>query len=215
MGGRYSHEGNIDGTFYNNVSLALSAEKQWEGGKHSLSMVAFVSPVQRGQQGSSYREVYELTDNYLYNPNWGYQNGKKRNARVVTAFDPTAIISHVWKINDNMRLTTGIGAHYQRYGNTALNWYNGPDPRPDYYRYLPSYFENESVQMLYRDLWRSGDPSFTQLNWDNMYLANANNLRNGNGEAIYMVEERRSDTFETSPNPTLNARFGSYLNLTA
>lgn len=215
VGGRYSHEGNIDGTFYNNVSLALSAEKQWEGGKHSLSMVAFVSPVQRGQQGSSYREVYELTDNYLYNPNWGYQNGKKRNARVVTAFDPTAIISHVWKINDNMRLTTGIGAHYQRYGNTALNWYNGPDPRPDYYRYLPSYFENESVQMLYRDLWRSGDPSFTQLNWDNMYLANANNLRNGNGAAIYMVEERRSDLFETSLNSTLNARFGRHLNLTA
>ena len=40
VGGRYSHEGNIDGTFYNNVSLAFSAEKQWQGGRHSLSMVA-------------------------------------------------------------------------------------------------------------------------------------------------------------------------------
>ena len=69
VGGRYSHEGNIEGTFYNNISLAFSAEKQWNGGEHSLSMVAFVSPVRRGQQGSSYRDVYELTDNYLYNPN--------------------------------------------------------------------------------------------------------------------------------------------------
>jgi hypothetical protein len=43
-GGRYSHEGNIDGTFYNNLALAFSAEKQWQGGKHSLSMTAFVSP---------------------------------------------------------------------------------------------------------------------------------------------------------------------------
>lgn len=137
-GGRYSHEGNIDGTFYNNLALAFSAEKQWQGGKHSLSMTAFVSPVQRGQQGNSYREVYELTDNYLYNPNWGYQNGKKRNAKVVTAFDPTAVISHIWKIDDTTTLTTGVGAHYARYGNTALNWYNAPDPRPDYYRYLPS-----------------------------------------------------------------------------
>ena len=84
IGGRYSNEGNIDGTFYKNVSFAFSAEKQWKGGEHSLSMVAFVSPVQRGQQGSSYREVYELTGNYLYNPNWGYQNGEKRNAKVVT-----------------------------------------------------------------------------------------------------------------------------------
>ncbi len=215
VGGRYSHEGNIDGTFYNNVSLAFSAEKQWQGGKHSLSMVAFVSPVQRGQQGSSYREVYELTGNYLYNPNWGYQNGKKRNAKVVTAFDPTAIISHIWKINDNMTLTTGVGAHYQRYGNTALNWYNGPDPRPDYYRYLPSYFESESIKDMYRGLWSSGNTSFTQLNWDNMYLANANNLRAGNGAAIYMVEERRSDLLETTFNSTLNARFSRHLNLTA
>lgn len=214
-GGRYSHEGNIDGTFYNNLALAFSAEKQWQGGKHSLSMTAFVSPVQRGQQGNSYREVYELTDNYLYNPNWGYQNGKKRNAKVVTAFDPTAVISHIWKIDDTTTLTTGVGAHYARYGNTALNWYNAPDPRPDYYRYLPSYFEDEDMQMQYRDLWRSGRPDFTQINWDNLYLANANNLRTGNGAAVYMVEERRSDLLETSFNSTLNKQFNRHLGLTA
>ncbi len=44
LGGRYSHEGAIDGTFYKNFSLAFSAEKQWQGGRHSLSMVAFISP---------------------------------------------------------------------------------------------------------------------------------------------------------------------------
>ena len=215
IGGRYSNEGNIDGTFYKNVSFAFSAEKQWKGGEHSLSMVAFVSPVQRGQQGSSYREVYELTGNYLYNPNWGYQNGEKRNAKVVTAFDPTAIISHIWKINDNMTLTTGVGAHYARYGNTALNWYNAPDPRPDYYRYLPSYFEDEMVQLRYKELWRTNQTSFTQINWDDLYLANANNIRNGNGAAVYMLEERRSDLLETSFNSTLNARMSRHFDITA
>ncbi len=45
VGGRYSHEGAIDGTFYRNFSYALSAEKQWQGGKHSLSIVTFGSPV--------------------------------------------------------------------------------------------------------------------------------------------------------------------------
>ena len=215
IGGRYSNEGNIDGTFYKNVSFAFSAEKQWLGGKHSLSMVAFVSPVQRGQQGSSYREVYELTGNYLYNPNWGYQNGKKRNAKVVTAFDPTAIISHIWKINDNMTLTTGVGAHYARYGNTALNWYNAPDPRPDYYRYLPSYFDNEATQLRYKELWRTNQTDFTQINWNDLYLANANNIRNGNGAAVYMVEERRSDLLETSFNSTLNAHMSRHFDITA
>ena len=83
VGGRYSNEGNVDGTFYRNFSYALMAEKQWDGGRHRLALTTFGSPVQRGQSGGTLQEVYDLTGNNLYNPNWGYQNGKKRNARVV------------------------------------------------------------------------------------------------------------------------------------
>lgn len=215
IGGRYSNEGNIDGTFYRNFSYSLSAEKQWNGGLHSLSLVTFGSPVQRGQQGSSYQEVYDLTGNNLYNPNWGYQDGKKRNSKVVTAYDPTTILSHVWKISQDVTLTTGVGFHYGRYGGTALNWYNGPDPRPDYYRYLPSYFDNEETAKEYTELWQSGNANFTQVNWDELYKINDLNSRLGNPAAIYMVEERRSDLYETSLNSTLNARMSKNMNLTA
>lgn len=215
IGGRYSNEGNIDGTFYRNFSYSLSAEKQWNGGLHSLSLVTFGSPVQRGQQGSSYQEVYDLTGNNLYNPNWGYQDGKKRNSKVVTAYDPTTILSHVWKISQDVTLTTGVGFHYGRYGGTALNWYNGPDPRPDYYRYLPSYFDNEETAKEYTELWQSGNTNFTQVNWDELYKINDLNSRLGNPAAIYMVEERRSDLYETSLNSTLNARMSKNMNLTA
>lgn len=216
VGGRYSDEGNIDGTFYRNISYALGIEKQWDEGKHSISFTTFGSPVERGQQGSSYQETYDLVGDNLYNPNWGYQNGKKRNARVVKAFDPTAILSHVWKINEYTTLTTGIGAHYNRYGGSALNWYNGPDPRPDYYRYLPSYFsEAPDVAEYYTRLWQSKDPSVTQLDWDELYRIN--NLSNvtGDGNAIYMIEERRSDLFETSFNSTLNTIITPRLKLNA
>lgn len=206
LGGRYSHEGNVDGTFYRNFSYALSAEKQWKGGKHSLSLVTFGSPVARGQQSASYKEVYELTGNYLYNPNWGYQNGKKRNAKVVKAFDPTVIASHIWNISDDVTLTTGLGFHYGRYGNTALNWYNGGDPRPDYYRQLPSFTEQIKTELL----WRRNDTSYTQINWDELYRQNY-----GKDNANYMVEERRSDLYETTLNSTLNARLSSRMNLIA
>lgn len=215
VGGRYSHEGNIEGTFYKNVSFALSFEKQWKGGDHSLSIVTFGSPVQRGQQGSSYQEVYDLRKNNLYNPNWGYLNGEKRNAKVVTAFDPTAIISHVWKINDKATLTTGLGMHYARYGNTALNWYDGADPRPDYYRYLPSYFEDKELSASYADRWINNTNGIAQLNWDNMYKANMLNILQGNGAAIYMVEERRSDLWENSLNSTLNAQISNRMKILA
>lgn len=223
VGGRYSYEGVVDGTFYRNFSYALALEKQINGGEHSISFTTFGSPVKRGQQGASTQEAYNLLDNNLYNPNWGYQNGKRRNSRVVTAYDPTAILSHIWKIKENVTLTSGIGAHYGRYGGTALNWYNAADPRPDYYRNLPSYHTNsdlwgtdtedgKSLQYQYNfrtDLWSSGDSKTTQIDWDELYNRNYRYKtykpdeyeKNG---ALYMVEERRSDLFELSFNSTLN-----------
>ncbi|MDR2005420.1 MAG: TonB-dependent receptor [Prevotella sp.] len=206
VGGRYSDEGNVKGTYYRNVSLSIGMEKQWMNGKHSLSFNAFVSPVERGQAGASVQEAYDYVGDNLYNPNWGYQNGKKRNSRVVKAYDPTAILSHVWKINPNATLTTGIASHYGRYGGTALNWYDGIDPRADYYRYLPSNIEidEEYPQSITDMVWKENDPSYTQLNWDKMYMANYLAKTNGDPASIYMVEERRSDLFETSLNSTLN-----------
>lgn len=221
VGGRYSNEGVVDGTFYQNISYALMLEKRWRGGRHSLTLTTFGSPVRRGQQAGTLQEVYDLTGNNLYNPNWGYQNGKKRNARVVQAFDPTTVLSHAWKISSDVTLNSGLSFHYGRYGNSSLNWFDGVDPRPDYYRYLPSYFlyynstPSEAAAEEYAQRWRSGDASFTQINWDRLYAANAMSKRTtGDGEAVYVVEERRSDLFETTFNATVNAQLSRHSKLT-
>lgn len=214
LGSRYAHEGAIEGVFYKNLSYMLGAEKVWDHGKHSLSIITFGSPVERGQQGSSVNEAVRLVCNNTYNPNWGWQNGKKRNARVVKSWDPTVIISHVWKPTYTTTLTTGAAAHYNRYGRSSLNWYNGSDPRPDYYRYLPSYFsDSPEVQEYYTYLWRTGEIS--QINWDRLYEVNHLNNLYGDGSAIYMVEERRSDLGEVAFNSTLNSQLTKEIALTA
>lgn len=210
IGGRYAHEGAIPGVFYKNISYMLGVEKVWDNGRHSLSFITFGSPVERGQQGSSVNEAVKLVGDNLYNPNWGWQNGKKRNARVVKSWDPTAILSHVWKPDYRTTLTSGIAAHYNRYGRSSLNWYNGSDPRPDYYRYLPSYFDGAPVvQHYYESLWKSGEIS--QINWDRLYEVNHLNNLQGNGSAIYMVEEQRSDLGEIALSSTLNRQISQSL----
>lgn len=217
LGGRYSDEGNIQGTFYRNVAYALLLEKRFRGDNHRLTFTTFGSPVVRGQQSGSIQEVYDLTGNNLYNANWGYQNGKKRNSRVVRAIDPTAILAYDGKLSDKVTLKTGLSFHFGKYGNTSLNWFDGADPRPDYYRYLPSFYlanGNKATAEEYAALWRSGNPAFTQVNWDNMVNANYNNKRNGNGAAIYMVEERCSDLFETTFNTTISAQLSRIYTLT-
>lgn len=216
IGGRYSDKGNVEGTFYNNLSYAFSLEKVFgRNRQHSLSLVTFGSPVRRGQQSASFQEAYDLLDNNLYNPNWGYQDGKIRNSRVVDAYDPTGILSHTWQIDRDTRLTTGLAVHYGQYANTALNWYDGPDPRPDYYRYLPSYQTDPLTNAKYTDLWKNNVRSFTQVNWDAMYMANKLENKLNDGAAIYMLEKRHSNLFESSFNSTLNKVINQHAKLTA
>ncbi len=222
VGARYSDEGYIPGTSYQNFSYALSVEKQWQDGNHALSLVSYGSPVVRGQQGSSFQEAYDLTGDNLYNPNWGYYKGKVRNSRIVNAYDPTAILSHRWVLDEKTTLNSGALLHYGRYSNTALNWYNAMDPRPDYYRYLPSYFLNNSdsnepvTYELYQNLWKSKDPKVTQLNWDEMYRQNRNleNIRKYNGAALYMLEERHSDLLEGTLTSTFRKMYDNNSTLT-
>lgn len=223
IGGRYADKGFIEGTSYNNVSYAFSAEKQWADGAHSLSFVTYGSPVVRGQQGASFQEAYDLLDNNMYNPNWGYQDGKVRNSRMVTAYDPTAVLSHIWKIDEKTTLTSGGLLHYGRYASSALNWYNAIDPRPDYYRYLPSYFAMDPANTdqftynYYRDLWTSNNTDVTQVNWDEMYRQNMDpeNRRKYNGAALYMVEKRHSDLLEGTISSTFNKLYDNNMRLTA
>ena len=134
-----------EGITYSSVGYFLTAEKRW-GNDMRLSLITFGAPTMRGQSAALTQETYDLTNQYNktswghnnYNPYWGYQDGKMRNSRIVHSYDPTAIASFDWKIDEENHLKVAAGYHYSFYSNSALTFYNAPDPRPDYYRNLPS-----------------------------------------------------------------------------
>lgn len=220
IGYRWANEGVIEGTFYNSLSYFLSAEKRFNE-RHSLSLVTFGSPTERGQQGASTEEAYWLANSHYYNPNWGYQNGEKRNSRVVNDFEPTGILTWDWNIKDNMKLSASAGFKYAMYSSTALGW-NGDayDPRPDYYKNLPSSIFNvyeptinnpdelsknpwfmEQYNYLY-DKWTSSKAN-RQIDWDRMYYVNRQNEAQG-GEALYYQERRHNDQMAGGFNAVFN-----------
>lgn len=211
---RWSKEGIVDGTFYNSAGLFLSAEKIFND-RHRLSLVAYGAPTRRAQQGGVVQEVYDLAGSIYYNPYWGYQNGKKRNSRIVESFDPTAILSHVWKIDEKSSLRSGIAFHYSKYSNSALSFSNKRDPRPDYYRYLPSFTNEQSVKDELASYWASGDPRYTQIDWDELYLANQNATINPEKQSLYYVERRHNDLMETALNSTYTNQFTNFFRLNA
>lgn len=220
--GRYSHEGNVEGTFYNSGGLFLSLEKVFNA-NHSLTLTAFGGPTQRANATATYQEVYDLVDNNLYNPNWGWQNGKKRSARIIETFDPTAMLTWLYK-DAKTTINTTASVRWVNYTQAALQYYKANDPNPTYYRYLPSNYLSDSGEPTeesdyYTWLWKN-DPSVRQINWDNLYQVNyLNNIQNqtlpdaDKKGSSYIQENRHSNMFSFMINSYINRRLNDHLSL--
>jgi len=213
---RWANEGIVEGTFYNSGGYFLSAEKVFNP-RHSISLVTFGAPTQRAQGSGTTQEVYDLAGSIYYNSYWGYQDGKKRNSRVVKSFDPTVILSHDFKIDEQKRLRTGLAYHYSMYSNSALGFYNAPDPRPDYYRDLPSFQSQDELRQTLATAWKNpANSNVRQIDWAELYRENAlNNLSNPTGNAKYAVERRHNNLAELALNSTFTNEVTKKFRLTA
>ncbi len=192
----------VQGVYYRNFAYYAGVEKKF-GDIHRLSLVTFAAPGERGAQNASTQEVYDLTGDNMYNSNWGYQNGKVRNARVRKTFEPVTVLKYEVKPSDNLEASATLLWRTGKNGYTALDWYDAADPRPDYYRNLPSYYymedpdynrnNIEKYSWAY-DAWTNNLADYTHINWDHLYNVNYNSLdANGLRRSKYTVEERRVD----------------------
>ena len=208
--GRYAKEGVVEGTFYNSAGLFLSLEKKFNL-NNSLTLTAFGGPTQRATGRPVAQEAYDLAGTNLYNPDWGYQDGKKRSSRITETFDPTVMLNWLYK-KDNTLVNTAAAFRSVYYNRTALNYYKALDPNPTYYRYLPSYYEDDQEMYdLYTELWHT--EAFRQLKWDDLYQINyLNNVQNENLPVDSPDRKGSSYIMENRINHQINAMFNSYIN---
>ena len=218
--------GYIDGTSYNSLSYFLGAEKILND-QHSLSLVTWGNPTERGAQRGATDEMYWIANSHNYNPNWGYQDGKKRNARIVKDFAPAALFTWDWTIDERSKLTTSLLGKYAMYSNSRLAYNGGTNPEPDYYSLMPSFnfnvwnpeatlFHDEAAldnwQAAYDYLSASEDNR--QINWGRLYYANSLMAAAGQ-DAMYYVQRAHDDQLtislasklekQLSKNSSLNA----------
>ena len=207
---RTGNDLHIEGLFGNSLELNAVATKNWHN-KHALSMALFAKPQMRSTRLASTAEAFRLTGNNLYNPAWGYQNGKVRNARIRREFLPTAFVGYEGKIAERTRLNLAIAltAGIEKY--SSLDWFDAQTPAPDNYRYMPSYFEDEGdIFHAVESAWLSNDTRYTQIDFDRLIATNQLN----NGEAIYAISDRVRrtvcSTFRGSATTALNKGSISY-----
>lgn len=202
----------VQGTFYNSLAYFLSLQKKW-GTQHSLNIATWGNPTERAQQGASTDEAYWLANNYLYNPYWGYQNGEKRNSRVVHNYEPSLLLTWDYNINDNLKLTTSFLSKYVMYSGTRLQYNNSQNPKPDYWKSFPSYNydvwgltdgSNNDVNAWQEsyNYWTAAEAN-RQIQWDKLYYANSQMNKVG-GDAAYYMLARHNDQLAFNLGSTLN-----------
>ena len=221
--GRYADEGQVEGTFYNSFGYFISAEKVFNP-QHSLTFTTFGSPTQRAGSSATYQEALDLMGDNQYNPTWGWYQGEKRASRITETFDPTFLLNWIWKPSDATNVNTGLAFRSVNYSNSAFNWYNANDPKPDYYRNLPSnYLDDDGNPTEQSDfitnLWRTDD-SYRQVNWDKLYQVNAlNNYQNqflseeNKKGSSYILEDRHSNNLQFQFNSVVNHRVNDKISL--
>ena len=228
---RWADEGYVPGTYYDGWAFFSGIDKKI-GQRHLLSLTMFDAPTVNGRQGAAVQEMMDLAGTNYYNSNWGYQNGRKRNVSVGRTHQPVFIINHDYRLRNNSSLITAVSYSFGDRSVTAFDWYNAPDPRPDYYRYLPSYTgtwagTTDAAQAArLAELMRS-DINLRQINWQRLYEANRsgyttiNNVDGISGNNVsghrsrYIVEDRIINTQRLNFNSVLNTRVGEFLNVTA
>lgn len=218
---RWGKRGYIKGTFYDAYSYFASIEKRINS-NHSLNFVALGAPSYRGRSSASTQEMYDLVGTNYYNPNWGYSNGKVVNSRTYNFHQPIVMLRHDWNIGANTTLTTNVAYKTGYNGSSRLDWYGAPDPRPDYYKNLPSY-ANDSTAVANLI---SENVNLQQLDFDKMWRTNlAQNITidnaNGTGQSItgkrsaYIIEEQRFDDNKFSINTNLTTNLTDKIILNA
>lgn len=200
----------VDGVFTNAFTAAFRAERSF-GPRHRFALLAVAPFSVRGTRLSATEEAFSLTGDRLYNPAWGFQNGKVRNSRVRREAVPLAVVSWRSELSAATSLLAAVSveAGSQRY--SMLDWYDARTPMPDNYRYMPSFAGDSETEQV----WRAADPRYTQIDWDALIAVN----RLAGGPAVYALEERvgrlcnlaLDAAFTSRPERRLTLDYGFFL----
>lgn len=220
--GRMANEGYFEGTDYDAKSLFASVEKKFNN-QHSLNFTSIYAENTRGRNSPNTAEINKLAG-IKYNSFWGWQDGKKRNARDRTVNEPILMLNHFWRMSDKTSLTTGITHQFGKIGNSRIENQGAENPDPTYYRNLPSFYTSAYNPDDYTDF-QGDDPlnvangalaasnfmANRQINWNQLYQAN----QTSDGHSAYILFEDRTDDKLWTANSIISSQLADNINMNA
>ena len=180
---RHGRQGFQQGTPYTALGGFIALEKRGKG-KNSTWITLWYTPVERGRAAPLTQEVFQLMGNQ-YNPYWGIDQGKPRNARQHRAQFPYLLVNKTIQFSSKALLQLN-GAYVKgEQGDSRLLYTGvrpltmgfvggGRNPDPTYYQNLPSYFlrDDASPDILGAYYARNALAETGQIHWDDLRIAN-------------------------------------------
>ena len=147
----------FDKSFYNNQSIGLTL--WW-------------NQTSQGKQAPSVLETYTLSHQRNYNPSWGWLDGQAYYPNSKYTNVPVLSIRYEKNWSDKATIQINLGVAVGEQGTSQLDWTSTADPRPDYYRYLPSYSKDSNTRSQLNK-WFESNPQALQINFDKIQKINA------------------------------------------
>ncbi len=207
---RWAGEGYIEGTLYDAYSAFGGLEYQLNN-QNSVVLTAILAKNRRGRSAALTQEVFELKGNQ-YNPYWGSQDGKTRNARERKVFEPIFLLNYFLQ-SDKLNLTAGVAYQFGTNARSRLGYFNAPNPDPTYYRHVPSFHINSPIGADFRnaDFAKKGFLDNSQLKWQELYNANSNMVNNG--KAAYIVYDDVANDTQITASTIIEVPVNEYINI--
>ncbi len=169
------------------MHIFFSIDKKWNN-QTSLGLSVFWNRSDQGRAATGTNEVILLSKQRSYSANWGWYQQKAFFPSTRQTNTPIITLRYQKKWNERNMLSINNGVVFGKEASSNLEWTKAADPRPDYYKYLPSYFIDTALQSQLRN-WYLQHPEKLQINFDRLAAINKSSL---GGRSFYFVNQENS-----------------------
>ena len=179
--------GSIPNGFKNLSGIEFSVDKQLKQNQ-SVGMTFWWDHVVQGKVSPSVQEAIDLSGQRNYNPSWGWYKGNSFYPNQKKGDVPIIYFRYEKKWPDKILFQFQIGAALGVQQKSQIEWTKTLDPRPDYYKYLPSYTNSNWLQKELVD-WFIAHPQALQINFDRLETIN---LANPMHQSFYIINAQQA-----------------------
>jgi hypothetical protein len=125
----------------------------------------------QGRAATTVNEAFVLSQQRVYSPNWGWYHQQVYFPSTKQINTPLITLRYKKKWDENNFLTLNNGILFGKEAQSNLEWTHTADPRPDYYKYMPSYAGDSALRTRLKD-WYIQHPQALQIQFDQLERIN-------------------------------------------